>query len=254
MIRTSLHHSALSIIAAAFLLAPAASAQVPVSDLGSLESFANGSAATDLNNRGDVAGISQTNSFAIHAFFWNLDNGIVDLGTLGGPSANNPITISDLGQVVGQSNLDPFITHATLWGETHIADLWLEQSVLPLAGGTIRLTLTGHSAAGCRAAEPEVCGFGATVDAENVVLIDPLPLNPGRFEVVSLPPPCGYQRSTHTVTCQAALLPRDSSVSLAIEVRVRGPSGNFVNTAMVSSDTFDPNPDNNTGSFPRAGS
>ena len=221
-----------------------------------LEALLGGeSFALDINDLGVVAGLSDSSDLSErHPFLWTEESGMVDLGTLGGPSANDPITINDLGQVVGQSSLDPFITHAALWGETLIADLWLEQSVLPLAGGTIRLTLTVHSAAGCRAAEPEVCGFGATVDAENVVLTDPLPLNPGRFEVVSLPPSCDYQRSTHTVTCQAALLPRDSSVSLAIEVRVRGPSGNFVNTATVSSDTFDSNPDNNTVTLSRTGS
>lgn len=68
MMRTSLHHSALSIIAAAFLLAPAASAQVPVTDLGSLGSFENGSAAFDINNRGEVVGVARLDSSAFRAF------------------------------------------------------------------------------------------------------------------------------------------------------------------------------------------
>ncbi len=136
------------------------------------------------------------------------------------------------------------------------ADLWLEQRARRIGGGIVRLTLTVHSAAGSRAAEPEVCGFGATTDAENVVLIDHLPLTPERLEVVSLPPPCAYQRSTHTVTCRAPLFPRDFSVSLVIEGRLIDAAGdlvNVVNTATISSDTFDPNPDNNTVTFPRTG-
>ena len=137
------------------------------------------------------------------------------------------------------------------------ADLWLEQRLRRVGRGIVRLTLTVHSAAGCRAAEPEVCGIGATVDAENVVLIDQLPLDPSRIEVVSLPSACGYDQASHTVTCQTALLPRDSSVSVAIEARLTGAGGdlgNAVNTATVSSDTFDPNPDNNTVTLSRAGS
>ena len=165
--------------------------------------------------------------------------------------------INELGQIAGWSQTADGDRHATLWGETRIADLWLEQRARRVSARNARLTLTVHSAAGCRAAEPEVCGFGATADAENVVLIDHLPLNPGRLEVVSLPPLCAYQRSTHTVTCQTALLPRDSSVSVAIEARLTGAGGdlaNAVNSATVSSDTFDSNPDNNTVTLSRSGS
>ncbi|MEE8245839.1 MAG: hypothetical protein V3S87_01105, partial [Alphaproteobacteria bacterium] len=87
--------------------------------------------------------------------------------------------------------------------------------------------------------------------------LDHLPLDPSRLEVVSLPSACGYDQGSHTVTCQTALLARESSVSVAIEARLTGAGGdlaNAVNSATVSSDTFDSNPDNNTVTLSRAGS
>ncbi len=221
------------------------SAAEGLADLGPL--LDGRSFGLDINELGHVVGFGEfAPQLPQQALLWTQEDGLVDLGTLGGPNSE-AWAINDFDQIVGSSATSSGERHAALWGETRIADLWLDQSVRRVGGGTVRLTVTVHSAAGCRVAEPEVCGFGATAEAENVLVIDRLPLSPGKLEVVSLPSRCSYARGAHTVTCSAPLLPRDTSVALAIEVRLRGAAGgDLVNTATVTSDTFDPNPENNT--------
>lgn len=85
------------------------------------------SAATAINDRGQVVGISGTCDNAVgrfsaaHAVLWN--NGTpVDIGDLGGEAWNTPMAINHRGEVVGFANLpggDPgaFNAHAFLWTE-----------------------------------------------------------------------------------------------------------------------------------------
>src|SRR2546422_6135617 len=79
------------------------------------------SAATAINDPGQVAGVSLTASFAAHAFLWQ--NGtMADLGTLGGTFslAND---INDRGQVVGESNTSSGSYRAFLWQNGTMTDL-----------------------------------------------------------------------------------------------------------------------------------
>jgi probable HAF family extracellular repeat protein len=83
------------------------------------------SAATALNDRGQVVGISgicdrAVGRFsAIHAVLWQ-DGQPVDLGSLGGVAWNTPMAIDDRGDVVGFANATAaaggsFDVHAFLW-------------------------------------------------------------------------------------------------------------------------------------------
>jgi probable HAF family extracellular repeat protein len=68
------------------------------------------SAATAINNGGQVAGISGICSqgigelSAIHAVIWQPDGTITDLGSLGGVAWNTPMAMNDRGDVVGFAN------------------------------------------------------------------------------------------------------------------------------------------------------
>ncbi len=92
------------------------------------------SAATEINDQGQVVGISGICSNAVgefsaaHAVLW--ENGVAtDLGSLGGVAWNTPMAINEKGEVVGFANLpggDPgaFNAHAFLWTEdTGMQDL-----------------------------------------------------------------------------------------------------------------------------------
>jgi probable HAF family extracellular repeat protein len=80
-------------------------------DLGTLggdESFAN-----DINNVGQVVGISRNAAAQIRPVLWQSGTPS-DLGTLGG-ARGDALAINDLGQIVGSSQTAANVTHATLW-------------------------------------------------------------------------------------------------------------------------------------------
>jgi probable HAF family extracellular repeat protein len=90
------------------------------------------SAATALNNRGQVVGISGIcdraigRFSAIHAVLWQ-DGQPIDIGTLGGAAWNTPMSINERGDIVGFANVaagGSFSAHAFLWTRQHgIRDL-----------------------------------------------------------------------------------------------------------------------------------
>jgi len=92
-----------------------------IQDLGTLGT-GNDAAAIFENQRGQVAGVSYTNTIpnvttgipTIDPFFW--ENGkMVDIGTLGG-TVGTPFWMNNRGQVVGYSNVaGDQISHAFLW-------------------------------------------------------------------------------------------------------------------------------------------
>lgn len=79
-----------------------------VTDLGNLGGSTLppfGTHATGLNDNGDVVGYSYTGS-AHHAFHWNQNSGMHDLGTLSGTGLSSPYGVNNAGQVVGYSSSD----------------------------------------------------------------------------------------------------------------------------------------------------
>jgi probable HAF family extracellular repeat protein len=78
-------------------------------DLGTLTSYSLLSEASCINNSGSVAGFSANSSFTAHAFLWQGNSGMQDLGALGGNSTQAE-GINNAGKVVGYSN-----NYAFLW-------------------------------------------------------------------------------------------------------------------------------------------
>ena len=83
-----------------------------------------------INQRGEIAGLSTTNTIpnsttgipTVDPFVWSGGH-MIDLGTLGG-TFGAPGAINNRGQVVGNSNLaGDLLTHAFLWQGGHMSDL-----------------------------------------------------------------------------------------------------------------------------------
>src|SRR4051794_19100296 len=88
-------------------------------DLGTLGGRNSG--AYVINDRRQVAGVSETHRGTRHAFVW--DQGVMtDLGTLGG-SESSVKDINQAGDVVGTSTTATGQTHAYLWRHHHMTDL-----------------------------------------------------------------------------------------------------------------------------------
>jgi probable HAF family extracellular repeat protein len=94
-------------------------------------------AALFVNESGQVAGLSYTNSTVnpvtglptIHPFVWTRENGMRDLGSLGGTCTVNcgPAALNNRGQVVGLSDLaGDQIAHPFLWDGQKLIDLFTD--------------------------------------------------------------------------------------------------------------------------------
>lgn len=133
------------------------------------------------------------------------------------------------------------------------AELWLDKTGERRSGNPAAMvvyTLTVHNDEGCEADAQSTptpnCGQGGPSDAQNVVVIDTLPLDPKKLIVQYVSPQCAYDKAAHTVTCTAGTVPAGASVDFVIEAQVRGSVGTITNTASLSSDTSDPVNSNNT--------
>jgi probable HAF family extracellular repeat protein len=79
------------------------------------------SCAEDINDYGQIVGLSQTSSGVDHAFLWKNDK-MIDLGTLGGEYSYAK-AINNKGQVVGGSDTVDGSVHAFLWENGKMKDL-----------------------------------------------------------------------------------------------------------------------------------
>ena len=115
----------LSMVVAVLVGAHPASAQLSITDLGTLpggDSF-DSSTASGINDRGQIVGQSDTPSFELHAFLWE-DGKMSDLGTLPSGGFSEAEAINNLGQVVGQGDVASGAGHhAFLWEKGKMTDL-----------------------------------------------------------------------------------------------------------------------------------
>jgi probable HAF family extracellular repeat protein len=83
-----------------------------ISTLGGLPAFTEG-----MNNRGELVGYSfYPDDFTPRAFLWSKDQGMRDLGDLGGRGGSIAFAVNDRGDVVGGSSAPPNDSfHAFLW-------------------------------------------------------------------------------------------------------------------------------------------
>jgi hypothetical protein len=111
------------------------------------------------------------------------------------------------------------------------ADISLEMAGTLVKHNKVSYTLTVHN--------------GGPDDAINVALTDALPATPKKVKIQSISAGCVYDEVSHSVTCDAPVLPVDTSLAFDIEIQLKGVQGDITNQASVSSGTFDPDSNNN---------
>lgn len=124
----------------AYCLAPSAAAQTyTVTDLGTLR--AGSARIHGINESGQAVGASgHPHGAETHAFFWQKQGGIRDLGTLPGGDYSSAFAINDSGVVVGTSNTSTS-THAFSWTMSHsLTDL----GTLPGANASSALAINNQ--------------------------------------------------------------------------------------------------------------
>ncbi|NUT31600.1 MAG: DUF11 domain-containing protein, partial [Hamadaea sp.] len=133
------------------------------------------------------------------------------------------------------------------------AELWLDKQGAQRSGNpapTVIYTLVVHNNAGCetdaQSTPAPTCGAGGPSDAQNIVVVDKLPLDAKKLVVQYVSPQCTYVAATHTVTCTAATVPAGASVTFVIEAQAAGSVRTIQNSATLTSSTPDPVLGNNT--------
>jgi probable HAF family extracellular repeat protein len=93
-------------------LPTAGSAQVVTVDLGTLGGTS--SAATAVNDNGQVVGASTLANGSLRAFLWTATSGMLDLGALGG-RGSHALAVNGNGQVVGLNYFEDGSSRAFSW-------------------------------------------------------------------------------------------------------------------------------------------
>jgi probable HAF family extracellular repeat protein len=97
---------------------------IDLGNLGGTTGAAGGNIAWNLNNHGEVVGVSDlVGDSNFHAFRWTREKGMQDLGTLPGDVNSTGSGINDAGDIVGLSLDQNFNGRAFLWNEGKMTDL-----------------------------------------------------------------------------------------------------------------------------------
>lgn len=87
-----------------------------MTNIGSLSgNFNDGTYAYDINEKGQIVGESINSAGKAHAYIWDKQHGMTDLGTLSGDELSIANAINDKGQVVGGSYNLTGERHAFIW-------------------------------------------------------------------------------------------------------------------------------------------
>ncbi|WP_186315664.1 DUF11 domain-containing protein [Catellatospora sichuanensis] len=180
----------------------------------------------------------------------------VYLTVLVAPSVATGTTLTNTVKI-SSATTDPTPGNDTATETTQVttsADLWIDKTgaVTSKEKRTATFILTVHNDKGCETdtvSTPQPnCGAGGPSDAQNIVVVDKLPLKAKEVEVEYVSPQCSYAKEDHTVTCTAATLP--AGVTVAFEIRVKFKDDcKIENTATVKSSTPDPVLGNNTNTI-----
>ena len=165
------------------------------------------------------------------------------LPTTGTTLVNNASVTSSTSDPNGANNLS--ITTTQVIG----TDLWIAKSgTLPTnnPSGALVYQITVYNSPGASADDTPTSGSGGPNAAQNVQVVDALPLDNKKMVVQFLTPGCAYSSGLHRVVCSVATLPAGASATFEIQVQIKGSVGAISNTATVTSDTFDPNTSNNS--------
>jgi len=179
----------------------------------------------------------------------------VFLTVLVAPSVPNGTVLTN-SVTVSSTTPDPNGANNTATQTTTVrtsAELWLDKTGAQRSGNpapTVIYTLTVHNNTGCesdaQSTPTPTCGSGGPSDAQNIVVVDKLPLDSKKLVVQYISPQCTYVKTTHTVTCTAATLPAGATVQFVIEAQAQGSVRTISNTATLTSSTPDPVTGNNT--------
>jgi probable HAF family extracellular repeat protein len=105
----------------AIAVCPPAAAQMSIVDLGTLPG-GNYSAALDINDHGQVVGVSNNASGEYRAFQWDRGQ-MMELPLLPGAAQGAAIKINNRGQIIGTSDSPSGFHHAVLWENGIVTDL-----------------------------------------------------------------------------------------------------------------------------------
>jgi probable HAF family extracellular repeat protein len=157
-----------------------------MTDVGSLGGTCG--AVNWMNNRGQVVGFSNvTGDQSNHAFLWDKEHGLKDLGTLPGGSFSGANWINDAGEIAGASDVSNG-GHAVLWKNGAMIDLGL----LPGDCNSEALAINshgqivGHSSPDCvvdgnavlwENGQPPVNLNTLVVPASDITVVYPLEIN-----------------------------------------------------------------------------
>ena len=165
------------------------------------------------------------------------------LPTTGATLVNNASVTSSTADPNGANNLSTTTTQVIG------TDLWIAKSGTAPANnpsGALVYQITVYNSAGNAPDDTPTSGSGGPNAAQNVQVVDVLPLDNKKMVVQFLTPGCTYSSSLHRVACSVATLPAGASATFEIQVQIKGSVGLITNTATVTSETYDPNTSNNT--------
>ena len=157
---------------------------------------------------------------------------------------------------VTSTTFDPDLSNNSTSENTNVltqAELWLDKTGELRSGNPAPMvvyTLTVHNQPGCetdaQSLPTPTCGGGGPSDAQGIVVVDQLPLDPKKLVVQFVSPGCTYTTATHTVTCSTtAPLPVGQQVVFVIEAQVNGSVRLITNRATLTATTPDPVAGNN---------